>query len=64
MLLFDLENVITKLNEKTGYANQKLIIVMEAGTATGANIQYLKDEKYDCQSAERKGRNNTDQAMQ
>ena len=41
-----LKTVITKLNEKAGYTNQKPIIVMDAGIATEANIQYLKDEKY------------------
>ncbi len=42
-----LKIVITKLNEKAGYTNQKPIIVMDAGIATEANIQYLKEEKYD-----------------
>ena len=41
-----LKTVITKLSEKAGYTNQKPIIVMDAGIATEANIQYLKDEKY------------------
>ena len=42
-----LKTVIAKLNQKAGYTNQKPIIVMDAGIATEANIQYLKDEKYD-----------------
>ena len=42
-----LKAVITKLNEKAGYTNQKPIIVMDAGIATELNIQYLKEEKYD-----------------
>ena len=42
-----LKTVIAKLNEKAGYTNQKPIIVMDAGIATEANIQYLKEEKYD-----------------
>jgi Transposase DDE domain len=42
-----LKIVITKLNEKAGYTNQKPIIVMDAGIATEANIQYLKQENYD-----------------
>ena len=42
-----LKIVITKLNEKAGYTNQKLIIVMDACIATEANIQYLKQENYD-----------------
>lgn len=42
-----LKTVITKLNEKAGYTHQKPIIVMDAGIATEANIQFLKDEKYD-----------------
>jgi len=42
-----LKMVIEKLNEKAGYTNHRPIIVMDAGIATEANIQYLKDEKYD-----------------
>ncbi len=42
-----LKTVIEKLNQKAGYTNQKPIIVMDAGIATEANIQYLKEEKYD-----------------
>ena len=42
-----LKTVIAKLNQKAGYTNQKPIIVMDAGIATEANIQYLKEEKYD-----------------
>jgi len=42
-----LKTVITKLNEKAYYTGQKPIIVMDAGIATEANIQFLKDEKYD-----------------
>jgi hypothetical protein len=42
-----LQTVITKLNNKAGYTNQKPIIVMDAGIATEANIQFLKNEKYD-----------------
>lgn len=42
-----LKTVINKLNGKAGYSNQKPIIVMDAGIATEANIQYLKEEKYD-----------------
>jgi len=42
-----LKAVIAKLNQKAGYTNQKPIIVMDAGIATEANIQYLKEEKYD-----------------
>jgi hypothetical protein len=42
-----LKIVITKLNEKAGYTNQKPIIVMDDGIATEANIQYLRQENYD-----------------
>ena len=42
-----LQTVITKLNKKAGYTNQKPIIVMDAGIATEANIQFLKKEGYD-----------------
>jgi hypothetical protein len=42
-----LKTVVTKLNEKAGYTSQKPIIVMDAGIATEANIQFLKDKKYD-----------------
>jgi len=41
-----LETVIAKLNLKAGYANKKPIIVMDAGIATEANIQFLKKEEY------------------
>ena len=39
--------MITALNQKAGYTSVKLIIVMDADIATEANIQFLKDEKYD-----------------
>jgi hypothetical protein len=42
-----LELVITKLNKKAGYTDKKPIVVMDAGIATEANIQFLKKEKYD-----------------
>ena len=42
-----LQTVITKLNQKAGYTSQKPIIVMDAGIATEANIQFLKKEGYD-----------------
>jgi transposase len=42
-----LQTVITKLKKKAGYTNQKPIIVMDAGIATEANIQFLKNEKFD-----------------
>jgi len=42
-----LKAVITALNQRAGYTNQKPIIVMDAGIATEENIQFLKDEKYD-----------------
>ena len=42
-----LQTVITKLNQKAHYVNQKPIIVMDAGIATEANITFLKEEKYD-----------------
>lgn len=42
-----LQTVIAKLNEKAGYTSQKPIIVMDAGIATEANIQFLKKEGYD-----------------
>ena len=42
-----LQTVIAKLNHKAGYTDRKPIIVMDAGIATEANIQYLKQEKYD-----------------
>jgi transposase len=42
-----LQTVITKLNKKAGYIYTKPIIVMDAGIATEANIQFLKNEKYD-----------------
>lgn len=42
-----LETVITKLNPKAGYTDKKPIIVMDAGIATEANIQFLKKEGYD-----------------
>lgn len=42
-----LETVITKLNKRAYYTNGKPIIVMDAGIATEANIQFLKKEKYD-----------------
>lgn len=41
-----LETVIAKLNQKAGYTDQKPIIVMDAGIATEANIQFLKKEEY------------------
>ena len=37
-----LQRVITKLNKKAGYTNQKPIIVMDAGIATETNIQFIK----------------------
>lgn len=42
-----LKAVITRLNQKAYYSHVKPIIVMDAGIATEANIQFLKDEKYD-----------------
>ena len=42
-----LKTVIEKLNEKAGYTSQKPIVIMDAGIATEANIQYLKAENYD-----------------
>jgi hypothetical protein len=42
-----LKAVITALNQRAGYTSQKPIIVMDAGVATEANIQFLKEEKYD-----------------
>ncbi len=42
-----LQSVITKLNKKAGYTSQRPIIVMDAGIATEANIQFLKKEGYD-----------------
>ncbi|HZL09253.1 MAG TPA: IS1634 family transposase [Prolixibacteraceae bacterium] len=42
-----LKAVITALNQRAGYTSGKPIIVMDAGIATEANIQFLKDEKYD-----------------
>ena len=42
-----LQAVITALNQRAGYTSGKPIIVMDAGIATEANIQFLKDEKYD-----------------
>jgi len=42
-----LKGVITQLNLAAGYTSGKPIIVMDAGIATEANIQFLKDEKYD-----------------
>ena len=42
-----LKGVITQLNLVAGYNSGKPIIVMDAGIATQANIQFLKDEKYD-----------------
>ena len=42
-----LQRVITKLNKKAGYTNQKPIVVMDAGIATEVNIQFLKKEGYD-----------------
>ena len=42
-----LKTVITALNQRIGYNRVKPIIVMDAGIATEANIQFLKDEKYD-----------------
>lgn len=42
-----LKAVITQLNQKAYYTSAKPIIVMDAGIATEANIQFLKDEKYD-----------------
>jgi hypothetical protein len=42
-----LKTVITALNQRAGYTSVKPIIVMDAGIATEANIQFLKDEKYD-----------------
>jgi transposase len=42
-----LQSVIAKLNEKAGYRRGKPIIVMDAGIATEANIQFLKEEGYD-----------------
>jgi len=42
-----LQTIINKLNKKAAYTSQKPIIVMDAGIATEANIQFLKQEKYD-----------------
>lgn len=42
-----LKTVIIALNQRAGYTSGKPIIVMDAGIATEANIQFLKDEKYD-----------------
>jgi transposase len=41
-----LETVIRKLNKKAGYTGKKPIIVMDAGIATEANIQFLKEDGY------------------
>ena len=42
-----LQSVIAKLSTKAGYSYRKPIIVMDAGIATEANIQFLKKEGYD-----------------
>jgi hypothetical protein len=42
-----LKTVITKLNKNAGYTDKRPIIVMDAGIATEANIDFLKSEKYD-----------------
>ena len=42
-----LKAVITQLNQRACYIGGKPIIVMDAGIATQANIQFLKDQKYD-----------------
>jgi len=42
-----LRSVISKLNLKMGLNSKKPIIVMDAGIATEANIQFLKTERYD-----------------
>ena len=42
-----LKAVITALNQRAVCTSQKPIIVMDAGIATEANIQFLKEEKYD-----------------
>lgn len=39
-----LETVIRKLGQKAGYTSKKPIVVMDAGIATEANIQFLKQE--------------------
>ena len=41
-----LETVIMKLGKKAGYSGKKPVVVMDAGIATEANIQLLKDEGY------------------
>lgn len=41
-----LQTVIHKLGQKTRYTSPKPIVVMDAGIATEANIQYLKTEGY------------------
>jgi hypothetical protein len=41
-----LETVIRKLDQKAGYIGKKPIVVMDAGIATEANIDFLKEEGY------------------
>lgn len=42
-----LENIVTNLDKKAGYRHKRPVIVMDAGIATEANIQFLKQENLD-----------------